>query len=106
MSEETKNILDNATVKGKFLMYKDRPLVREGNTIIYGNMDDDYILSLIIMNEKEYMGSSVPDKVIVQVMKTDPKLSDGEKIVKQDLKSGLYEAFELGMIWLERLIAN
>ncbi len=106
MSEETKDILDGATVKGKFLMYKDRPLVREGNTIIYGNMDDEYILSLIIMNEKEYMGKAVPDKVIVQVMKTDPKLSDGEKIVKQDLKNGLYEAFELGMIWLERLIGN
>ncbi len=106
MNEETKSILDGATVNGKFLMYKDRPLVREGNTIIYGNMDDDFILSLIIMNEKEYMGRSVPDKVIVQVMKTDPKLSDGEKIVKQDLKNGLYEAFELGMIWLERLIGN
>ena len=106
MSEVTKDILSEATVNGKFLMYKDRPLVREGNTIIYGNMDDEYILSLIIMNEKEYMGKSVPDKVIVQVMKTDPALSDGEKIVKQDLKNGLYEAFELGMIWLERLIGN
>ena len=106
MSEETKNSLEGATVKGNFLMYKDRPMVREGNTIIYGNMDDEYILSLIIMNEKEYMGKSVPDKVIVQVMKTDPQLSDGEKIVKQDLKNGLYEAFELGMIWLERLIGN
>ncbi len=104
MSEATKDIFSGATVDGKFLVYKDRPLVREGNTIIYGNMDDEYILSLIIMNEKEYLGKSVPDKVIVQVMKTDPSLSDGEKIVKQDLKNGLYEAFELGMIWLERLI--
>ncbi len=104
MNEEMKEILKNATVKGDFVMYKERPLVREGNTIIYGNMDDEYILSLIIMNEKEYMGKNVPDKIIVQIMKTDPKLSDGERIVKQDLKSGLYEAFEIGLIWLERLI--
>lgn len=106
MSEETMNFLDGATVNGEFLMYKGRPLVREGNTIIYGNMDDEYILSLFIMSEKEYMGKNVPDKIIVQVIKTDPNLSDGEKIVKQGLKSGLYEAFSHGMVWLERLIGN
>ena len=52
MSEETKEILRGATVDGKFLMYKDRPLVREGNTIIYGNVDYEYVLQLIIMTEK------------------------------------------------------
>lgn len=106
MNEETKKALEAATVDGKFLMYKERPLVREGNTIIYGNISDEYILQLIIMNEKEFAGRSVPDKVIIQVMKTDKSLTDGERIVKQELKSGLYEAFELGMIWLERLIGD
>lgn len=106
MSEETKEILRGATVDGKFLMYKDRPLVREGNTIIYGNVDDEYVLQLIIMTEKEYKGTMVPDKIIIQIMKTDKELSDGEKIVKQELKSGLAESFELGLIWLERLIGD
>jgi len=104
MTDEMREVLKDATVKGNYLMYKDRPLVREGNTIIYGNMDDEYVLQLIIMTEKEYKGQSVPDKIIVQITKTDTALSDGERIVKQDLKSGLNEALELGIIWLERLI--
>ena len=106
MTDEIKEILKGATVQGKFLMYKERPLVREGNTILYGNMDDEYILQLIIMNEKEAGGKNVPDKIIIQIMKTDPTLSDGDRIVKQELRSGLYEAFELGMIWLERLLGE
>ena len=106
MNEETKDILKEANVDGKFLMYKDRPLVREGNTIIYGNVDDEYILQLIIMTEKEFKGAMVPDKIIIQIMKTDKELSDGERIVKQELKSGLCDAFELGLIWLERLIGD
>ena len=48
----------------------------------------------------------MPDKIIIQIMKTDPALSDGDRIVKQELRSGLYEAFELGTIWLERLIGE
>jgi len=106
MTDEIKETLNGATVKGKFLMYKERPLVREGNTILYGNMDDEYILQMIIMNEKEVGGKNVPDKIIIQIMKTDPALSDGDRIVKQELRSGLYEAFELGTIWLERLIGE
>ena len=43
MTDEMKELLKAATVKGSYLMYKDRPLVREGNTIIYGNMEDDYV---------------------------------------------------------------
>ena len=106
ITSEIKEILTDATVQGKFLMYKERPLVREGNTILYGNMDDAYILQLIIMTEKEVDGKNVPDKIIIQIMKTDPTLSDGDRIVKQELRSGLYEAFELGMIWLERLLGE
>ena len=59
MNENIKAVFDGATVDGKFLMYKNRPLVREGNTIVYGNMDDKFILALTIMNEKEYMGKSI-----------------------------------------------
>ena len=106
MTEEEKTILEGATVEGKFLMYKGRPLVREGNTIIYGNLDDEYVLRLIIMNEKEFRGRSVPYKIIIQITKTDKDLSDGERIVKQELKSGFAEAFGLGIVWLERLIGE
>ena len=106
MTDEEREVLKGATVKGNYLMYRDRPLVREGNTIIYGNMDDEYVLQLIIMNEKEFRDKTVPDKIIIQIMKTDKELSDGERIVKQELKSGFAEAFELGVVWLERLIGD
>lgn len=93
MTDEIKEILKDATVQGKFLMYKERPLVREGNTILYGNMDDEYILQLIIMNEKEVDGKNVPDKIIIQIMKTDTTLSDGDRIVKQELRSRPLRSF-------------
>ena len=94
----------NADVEGKFLEYKGRPLVRGENTICYGFMDDPYVLLLTIMNLKEQNGKMVPDKVLIQIKKTDRSLSEQERIVKQDMKNGLYEAFDLGVIWLERYL--
>lgn len=106
MSDIEKEILDKATVKGSYLMYKDRPLVRDNNVICYGNMDDEYVLCLTIMTEVEQNGKNVPDMVLIQIVRTDENVSATDKIAKQDIKKGLYEAFELGYIWLTRLIGE
>lgn len=106
MEEALAKALEGATVDGKFLMYKERPLVREANVICYGNMEDEYVLLLTIMTTTQYKGKEVPDKILIQILKTDKDLPAHEKIAKQDMKTGLYESFELGIIWLERLLGE
>ena len=100
------NIPEVPVVGGEYLLYKGRPLVREGNMICYGCMEDDYVLQMMIMTEKEYKGKKVPDKILIQVVKTDQSLPQTERIVKQDMKSGFAECFELGVSWLERQLSK
>ena len=88
-------------VSGKYLEYKGKPLVREGNTICYGDMTEKCILVLEIMSYTTVDDISVPDKIFVQVI--DSK--DPTKIVKQGEKNGLYDAFSIGLVWLERALA-
>ena len=93
---DTRNI-----VSGKYLEYKGKPLVREGNTICYGDMNEKYILVLEIMSYKEVGGHSLPDKILIQII--DSK--DPTKILKQGDKNGLHDAFSIGLVWLERALA-
>lgn len=102
MSKDEKLPLDGVTVSGKYLMYKGKPLVREDNMICYGYMEDKYILQLTIMTTVKQGDTEVPDKVLIQIVNTDKSLPAHERIAKQDLKTGLYDAFELGLIWLDR----
>lgn len=81
-------------VSGKYLEYRGLPLVREDNTICYGDMNDKCILILEILN---YDKDGLPGKILIQVV--DSK--DPGKILRQGDKVGLYEAFNLGVIWLE-----
>ncbi len=106
MDEKDKEVIEKATVNGSYLMYKDRPLVRDKNVICYGNMEDEYVLCLTIMTETEQNGKKVPDMVLIQIVRTDENISATDKIAKQDIKKGLAEAFELGYIWLTRLIGE
>ena len=104
------NIIDKkdviSTVDGDFILYKNRPLVREDNIICYGNVADKYIIQMIIMSEKEYKGKNVPDQVYVQLLKTDTTLPMSERVVKESMKSGLTDAFDIGIAWLERYLAS
>ena len=89
-------------VEGKYLMYKDRPLVREGDTICYGDMTEKYILVMEIMTYKNDGGEELPDLILVQVLESQ----DQSKIVRQGSVTGLQEAFASGIKWLEHALAQ
>lgn len=88
----------------QFLTYKGRPLVRGGNTIYYGNMSDDYVCVLQVLTEKEENGEQVPDKIQIQLLKTDPEIPIMERFVKNGERHGLSNAMEIATIWLERAL--
>ena len=94
-----------APVEGKYLNFMEQPLVREGHTICYGDKSEKCFLILEIMSYKKEQGRDLPDKILIQIVKTDKNLSAQERIVKQDMKSGLHDAFDIGLIWLERYLA-
>ncbi len=94
------NIDNKELVSGKYLEYKGKPLVREGDTICYGDMSEKCILILEIMSYKKSGGNDIPDKILIQII--DSK--DPGKIIKQGSKDGLYEAFSLGCVWLDQAL--
>ncbi len=89
-----------------FLTYKGRPLVRCGDEIYYGNMEEPYVIRMQIKTKKEVNGVEIADKVTVQLMATDPYLSPRKQLVKSSEKKGLYLAMDIADIWLERALAG
>ncbi|MBR6407090.1 MAG: hypothetical protein IKS19_00650 [Clostridia bacterium] len=88
----------------KFLMYKDKPLVRCGNTIYYGDMNDDYVVMLQVMSTDKHNDIDISGRVLIQLLSTDPDKRPKERIVKKSEKVGLYNAMDIGAIWLQRAL--
>lgn len=86
----------------KFLEYKGKPLVRSGNTIYYGDMNDAYVVCLNVKNESELKDIKLAGDVTIQLLATDETLSPKDRIVKKSEKKGLFDALDLGATWLER----
>ncbi|HCC34146.1 MAG TPA: hypothetical protein DEQ02_00315 [Ruminococcaceae bacterium] len=90
----------------EFLTYKGKPLVRSGSTIYYGNMSDKYVILLQILSTKKMGELEIADKVVVQLMYTDPEMRAKDRLVKKSEKSGLYNAMDIGTIWLQRALGE
>ncbi|MBR0349634.1 MAG: hypothetical protein U0K91_00335 [Acutalibacteraceae bacterium] len=93
-----------AKKSNKFLEYRGKPLVRCGNTIYYGNMNDPYVIMLQITSTKTFNDMEVADRVLIQLLNTDPDCRPRDRIVKKSEKKGLYNAMDIGTIWLERAL--
>ena len=75
------------TVSGNYLMYQGKPLIRQDNAYVWGDMKNDRAaLLLLVLSNKEVNGKQVPDNILVQVVSTD----DTQKVLKQGQKNGLY----------------
>ncbi len=82
-----------------FICYKEKPLVRCKNEIYYGNMSDPFVVKLTILSED---ANGEPDKIKVQLLKSDTSLSEKERIVKETTRTTMFEALDFGFVWLER----
>lgn len=91
---------------GEFFSYKGRPLVRCGDEMYYGNMEEPYVIRLQIKSKKEVNGEEIADKVAIQLLATDPYLSPRKQLIKSSEKKGLYLAMDIADIWLERALAK
>ena len=87
-----------------FLMYKGRPLVRSGNILYYGSMAEKYVIVMQILSTKDENDMKMAEKIQVQLMATDPDIRMKDRIVKKSEKTGLYNAMDIGSIWLERAL--
>ena len=92
--------------KDKFLTYKGKPLVRNGNTIYYGFPNEKYVIMMQILATKPVDDVEVASKVSIQLINTDPNVSIREKIVKSSEKKGLYAALDVAEVWLNRALAE
>ena len=88
------------------LNYKGHPLVRSKNEMYYGSMSDPYVVFMQVLSTKEENGETMPDKITVMLLSTDTSLSPKDRLVKQSVKNGLYNALDFASIMLDRALAE
>ncbi len=87
-----------------FLTYKNKPLVRKGNTVYYGDMSEKYIVKLDILSSHTEGELEVADKIKISLIRNDSEKLDNIK--KSTEKNGFAEAMQFATTWLESALAG
>ena len=69
-------------------------------------MSDEYVIKLDIIESEKSGDISTAKKVAVYLMRTDNSLAADKRIIKKSEKNGLYEAMDIGSIWLSRQLGE
>lgn len=87
----------------KFFTYKGLPLVRYKNYIYFGNPSDSHIIFITILSTD---ANDIPTKVSLELLLTDESKPPMERLLKKSEKKSLYDALDIGLIWLQRALKS
>ncbi len=90
--------------KQEILYYKDKPLIRRGNLIYYGNPADPYIVMFIVEDSAKNGDLNVSSRVTIELQTN--KGTGKEKVIKKAERDGLYAAMDIGEFWLSDILES
>lgn len=90
----------------KVLLYKDKPMVRQGNVIFYGNPEDRYIVSFTLSEFKMVDDVEVAGHVVIALQQNDKYLNPKNKMIKKAERDNLWSAIDIGAFWLEDALSQ
>jgi len=76
------------------LLYKNIPLVKRGNVIVYGDMFENVFVQMEILGTSQFKGLELANNVSVSLV-------ENGKTVKKVEKESLFRALDIGAFWLE-----
>ena len=85
---------------GEILRYKDKPLVRRGNMIYYGNPTDKYIILMIVNESRKVDDLELSTNVTIQLQEN----TKSARIIKKAERDGMYAAMDIAEYWLNEAI--
>ena len=92
--------------ENRFLTYKDKPIVKCGKEIYYGDMSEPYVVRFNVLSTKKEGDDTIPEKVSVELLKSDTQLPEKERVSKNTVKDSFFDALDVGFIWLERALSE
>ncbi len=81
---------------GEILKYKEKPLVRRGNMIYYGNPEDPYIILLVVNSSEKVQDMEVSKNISIILQENN----GSGKMIKKAEREGMYAAMDIAEYWL------
>lgn len=86
------------------LIYREKPLLRDGNTLYYGDFNENFIVRFTILETEKVNDLDMARKVIIELLEKNGDDISTAKLTKKAERTSMWAALDIGIYWLEDIL--
>ncbi len=86
------------------LVYREKPLLRDGNTLYYGDFKENFIVRFTILEKETVNDLDMAKKVVIELLEKNGDDISSAKLTKKAERTSMWAALDIGIYWLEDIL--
>ncbi len=86
------------------LIYREKPLLRDGNTLYYGDFNENFIVRFTILETEKVNDLDMARKVIIELLEKNGDDISTARLTKKAERTSMWAALDIGIYWLEDIL--
>ena len=93
-----------ALTERESLIYRDKPLIRNGNELYYGDFKENFIVRFTILESEKVNDLDMATKIVIELLEKNGKDISTAKLTKKAERTSMWAALDIGIYWLEDIL--
>ena len=93
-----------ALTERDILIYREKPLLRDGNILYYGDFKENFIVRFTILESEKVNDLDMAKKVIIELLEKNGDDIKSAKLTKKAERTSMWAALDIGIYWLEDIL--
>ena len=93
-----------AVTERDILIYREKPLIRDGNVLYYGDFKDNFITRFTILESEKVNDLDMAKKITIELLEKHGEDIKTAKLTKKAERTSMWAALDIGVYWLEDIL--
>ena len=93
-----------ALTERDILIYREKPLLRDGNILYYGDFKENFIVRFTILESEKANDLDMAKKVVIELLEKSGDDIKSAKLTKKAERTSMWSALDIGIYWLEDIL--
>lgn len=94
----------SAITEREVLLYREKPLLRDGNTLYYGDFKENFIVRFTVLESEKVNDLDMAKKVMIELLEKSGDDISTAKLTKKAERNSMWAALDIGIYWLEDML--
>ena len=96
--------METPVTEREILIYRDKPLIRNGNELYYGDFKENFITRFTILESENVNDLDMATKITIELLEKNGDDISTAKLTKKAERTSMWAALDIGVYWLEDIL--